>query len=205
MPVQEKLEVQQGQELRQRTYELLAMAREPSSEERRVLAGKGFIFLRIEAKTLRQVVSEHSNHFCPKQLDYINALPGSDLCEYTPKAMEVALNPNQLYIPNSFNGTQAMQMEMIKKHSTNLEKELPSARVLMLPAAVQAQADIVYFKKTGKPLFADHFVRSLDQTSGSLVANVGRYRPKEELWVNAQTADDGDGRVGALFAVVLIK
>lgn len=193
-------------ELRQRTYELLSWVREPSAKEREVLAEKGFIFLPIGAKTLEQVVREHPKHFCPNQLSYIDALPvDSDLRKYAPKVMDVALNPNQLYILNSFNKTQAMQIKMIGECSTNLQRELPSARVLMLPATVLTQADIAYSKKTVKPLFVDHFVRSLDKTSGSLVANVGRYLSDERLWVNTQTADGGDDRVGALFAVVFIK
>lgn len=194
--------------LRQRTYELLSTVREPSAEERESLARKGFIFLSIEAKTLAQVVSEHPGHFWKDELQYVNGLPHPDLRTYTPKAMEVAFNPNQLYVPDSFNKTQAVQLNMTEEYSqTNLEKELPGAKALMLPATVGAQADIAYFKKTGKVLFRDRFARALDQTAGSNAANVGRGHPDFRLIVDGWGADSGLGRggVGAPLAVVFIR
>ena len=193
-------------DLRQRTYEFLSKVREPSAQERKSLTDRGFVFLPIEAKTLAQVVTERPDHFWSDELKYIKGLSHPDLRTYVPKAMEVAFNPEQLYIPDSFSKTQVKQLEMTEEYSqSNLEKDLPDAKVLMLPATVEAQADIEYFKVTNDPLFRDRFVRALDQTSDSNVAGVGRHLPDCRLHVGAWRAGLGYGNIGAPLAVVFIR
>ena len=194
-------------DLRQRTYELLSKVRKPSDEERKSLTDKGFIFLPIEAKTLIKVVSEHPDHFWSDQLQFIANLSHPDLRTYVPKAMEVAFNPSRLYIPDSFDKAQQAQLEMTENYSqANLEKELPDAKVLMLPATVSAQADIAYFQMTkGQPLFRDRFIRALDKTAGSLIASVGRVRPGVRLAVDGWGAGVGYGNVGVPLAVVFLQ
>lgn len=194
-------------DLRQRTYELLSKVRKPSVEEGESLTKRGFIFLPIEAKTLAQVVGENPDHFWPDELRYINGLPHLDLRTYVPKVMEVAFNPRRLYIQDSFNQSQAKQLRMTEEYSqTNLEKDLPGAKALMLPATVEAQADIAYFKMTkGEPLFKDRFARALDQTSSFRVATIGRGHSGNRLCIDGWNADNGLGNIGALLAVVFLQ
>lgn len=194
-------------DLRQRTYELLSMVREPSAEERKSLTDRGFIFLSIEAKTLTQVFREDPDHFRQDALDYLNGTPNFDVRVYVPQAMDLAVNPEQLCIPDSFYKTRVIQLAMTEKYSqTHLEKELPDAKVLMLPATVNAQADRAYFKKTGQVLFRDYFVRTLDQVGGgSGVVEVGRSLPSHRLTIYRFDVDSGDEVVGALLAVVFIQ
>ena len=201
------VEKQTPLDLRQKTYELLSMVREPNAQERKSLTDKGFIFLPIEAKTLVQVVGEHPDHFWSGQLQYINGLPYDDLRTYVPKPMEVAFNPRQLFIPDSFTKTQAVQLRMTEEYTkANFEKELPDAKALMLPATVEAQADIVYHKMTkGQVLFRDRFARALDRTADSIVAHVGRDHPDHRLHVHDGDADDGRGNVGVPLAVVFLR
>lgn len=192
--------------LRQRTYELLAMVREPSAKERKLLTDRGFHFLPIEAKTLLQVIGEHPDHFCKDDLKSIDKLPYPDLRRYIPKSMEVAFNPNQLYIPDSFGKSQAIQLVKTEEYSqTNLQKELPGAKALIMPATVDAQADIAYFKKTGGVLFRNCFAGTLDQMSDSDATCVGRALPVSPLVINRWDANRGEGNVGAPLAIVFLQ
>lgn len=199
-------------DLRERTYQLLSKVRAPSVEERKSLVHKGFFFLPIEAKTLAQVVGEHPKHFWLDELEYINNFPYDDLRTYVPRVMEVAVNPKQLFLEdsfqNSFGKTQAEQLAMIEEYSiTKVEKNFPDAKALMLPATVEAQADIAYFQMTkGEVLFRNGFVRALDRMMDSNdFARIGRSSPDSLLGVHGYSVDYGGLLVGAPLAVVFLQ
>lgn len=193
-------------DLRQITYDLLTKIRQPSDEEKEALGNVRYVFLPIEAKTLAQVVSEDPNYFWNGELDYINGLQKPDLREYVPTVMEVAFNPAQLFVPDSFGKSQINQLGMTEQYSQNtLETEFPDARVVILPASALAQADRAYFQKTGKVLFTNRFARALDQTSGVDAAGVGRRAPDYRLSVRDWLAGGGYDDVGAPLAVVFLE
>lgn len=191
-------------DLRRQTYELLALVREPTEEERKTLEKKGIVFLPAQTKSLSQVVSEDQDYFWSGELDYANSRP--ELRDYIPPVpLQVGLNFENPAIPESFNRSKRVQLEMIEEQSQELQKEFPDARLVMLPSTVYSQADKAYFGKTGQVLFRNIFARALDQTSGVHSASVGRRHPDSRLGVYGCYAEDGDDFIGAVPAVVFLR
>lgn len=191
---------------RERTYELLTIVREPLPEERKGLEAKGFVFLSVEAKTLAQVVSERPSHFWNGELDYINGRSYPDLREYTPLAMSVAYNPDQLFVPDSCSNSQERQLRTTEKYSREeIETQFPDAKALVLPATVSAQADIAYFDRTGKALLGNRCAGALDKSVGSFVVLVSRNLPGRQLDVFDWYAGYSRGGVGVPLALVFLN
>lgn len=193
--------------LRRKTYEYLSKVREPSATEQETLRGRGFIFLPVEAKPLVQVVSENKNHFESGELDYINGITYPDLRTYVPPEMIVAFKPTQLFIPNSsvFSDVATQLRETGRYFQDNPEIVLLDAKALILPSSIFAQADIVYFRRTGKLLFENCFVRALDHISKSGFAAVGRRSPAERLRVHYQRSGRYGGRIQVPLAIVFLQ
>lgn len=192
---------EQPRDLLKETLALLANLREPTQKERETLEKKGAIFLPVEAKSLQQVYDKNKGFFA-----FLNE--SESLRGYTPpQAFEVAVFLNKLRIDRSNNSSQAKQLLLTEEFSQkDIEPELPDAKAIMLPATGIAQIDITYQKRNnGQVLIPDFWVRALDTTFGSGVADVGRDHPDDRLSVNDWRAVDGDPRVWALPAVVFVR
>lgn len=202
---QQAVEIQPPKiDLRQQTYELLALVREPTEEEKEALKERGIVFLPTETKSLSQVVSEDQDYFWSGELDYVDSK--TELRDYIPPVpLQVGLNFENPAIPGSFNRSKSVQLEMIERRSQELQKEFPDARLVMLPSTVYSQADEAYKKKTGKVFFTTFFARALDQTSEVDSADVGRNAPAPRLHVDEWRAGRGNDRIGAVPAVVFLR
>ena len=189
----------------QATFELLTKVREPLPSEREALLAKGFVFLSIEAKSLSVIVAENPDYFWIGESDFIKAR--FQLRDYTPPAMVVGMNPTQLAIEDSFNESQARQLELIEKYSAqHIEPDSPGAKAIMLPASIYAQADIAYAgERDGEKLFKNFYARALDQSLGQYVTFIGRDEPNYRLDVRSWLADDGRSVVRAVPAVVFLQ
>lgn len=190
-------------DLRQQTYELLSLVREPTEEEKEALGKRGIVFLPAQTKSLPQVVSEDQDYFWSGELEYVNRR--TELRDYvSPVPLQVGLNFENPAIPGSFNKSKRIQLEMIEEQSQELQKEFPDARLVMLPSTIYSQADKAYKEKTGRVFFTNFFARALDQTSEVYSADVGRGRPTHRLNVLECFAEFGHGRIGAVPAVVFV-
>lgn len=150
-----------------------------------------------------QFVLEEPDHFRRETLKYVDSRP--QLRDYVPPAIEVALSPTQLALPDSFFKSRADQLKMINEYSESLEVEFPDARAIMLPATAYAQADKAYLEKTGHVLFRTHFARALDNACEFSAAEVGRFRPGDRLHVGSWDVGHGYGSGGAVPAVVFLR
>lgn len=185
-------------DLRQATLQLLSYLREPLPAEQETLKERGFYFFHIGNESLDQLIGKHPDHFW-----HIN--DSQLLRRYAPPAMVVSMQPEKLALSGSFNRSQIEQLVMIKEYAKSLREELPDAHAVMLPASAYAQADIAYMGEITQPLFSNFYARTLDQTAGSSVADVGRNVPGDPLHVNDWSADYGFPYVGAVPAVVFLK
>lgn len=195
-----------GTDLRWQTLEFLAANafRGPTAEEMGALKPRGYdLVLSAAARQLSLVVTENPDHFEDSGVDYINAR--SQVRNYIPPALTVVLRSGELFLADSFNKSQPVQLQMTETESRAVQELVPDARSIMLPAATVAQLDLNFLRKTGRVLFRDRFVRALDKTSGVRVASVGRSRPDDRLLVGGSDRGIGDGVVGALSAVVFIR
>lgn len=190
-------------DLRQQTYDLLPLVRQPSEQEKEALARRGIVFLPLETKSYAQVVAEDPDHFWEDELDYANARP--QLRDYVlPVAVEVGFNPAQPALPDSFRKSRPVQLQMIEDCSQQLQTEFPDARVIILPSTGYAQADRVYWAKTGIVLIRGFFARALDDLSLVDAAGAGRFAPSGRFSVPGWSAGLGRGYVGAVPAVVFV-
>lgn len=191
-------------DLRQQTYDLLPLVREPSTEEKAALEQRGLVFLPVQAKSYVQVVAEDPDYFWPNELQY--AKERAELRDFTPPVMEVALNVTQLALPDSFNKSRAVQLMMIERYSQEkIEKDFPGAKAIMLPVTAYAQADRAYKQRTREVLFRTYFARGLDNISEVNAASAGRDAPDYQFDVRYWNADLGLDPVGAIPAVVFIR
>lgn len=194
----ESEEPSEPRDLVQETFDLLGNLREPTAEEKEILENNGFVFFTVEAKSLEQV-----NQDSRQYIDYLH--PSEKLRAYTsPQEFVVAIKPSELRLAESNNSSQGKQLKMITEYSQNkLEKLVPSAKAVMLPATGYAQADIEFQRtKDGQKLFPDFWARALDATVDSFVAHVGRGHPGYGLRVGGWSRAYGFHRVWAVPAVV---
>lgn len=191
-------------DLRQQTYDLLPLVREPSEQEKEALEKRGFVFHPIQAKSYAQVVAEDPDYFWPNELRYANARV--ELRDFTPPVMEVALNPTQVALPDSFDKSRPVQLAMIDKFSQDeIENEFPEAKAIMLPVTAYAQADRAYKQRTNEVLFRKYFARGLDNISEVRAATAGRNDPDLQFSVAGWDAGLGRDVVGAVPAVVFLR
>ncbi len=203
--VDPRLEAASRVDLRQQAYDLLLQVRKPSpAEKKALLEKKGLVFLPVQEISLSQLIAENQDYFWSGDLEYINSK--TQLRDYSLPAIEVALNPTELALPDSFDKSRSTQLAMIEGYSKKqVETEFPDAKAIMLPAVGYAQADKVYKETTGEVLFKTFFARVLDNTSGVGATGVGRVHPDGRLLVHVWRAGDGNGSVGAVPAVVFLR
>ena len=190
----------------QQTYELLTQVREPSVAEKKALEKRipGVVFLSLPSRALPQVIIEDPDYFWDGELNYVSARP--QFRDFIIPAMEVAINPTPLALPDSFGKSRPEQILMIDDYSKEqIETEFPNAKAIMLPAVGYVLADKIYKKRTGEVLFRNFFVRALDNTREVDAADVGRYRPNDPFRVRDWSVVGGDKHVGAVPAVVFLR
>lgn len=182
--------------LHQETCRLLSTTRGPTAEEKKALEDMGFIFLATEAKSLDQVEKEN-----PGAFHYIGRFDGLE--SYIPPAITVAINPKELFIPKSSNKPLLDQYAMIEKQSQLIQKKIPDARVVMLPASTVIQLTLIYAKTVKGRLFKTHFARTLDQ-DGTSTTHIGESEGGIIVhnWLHCSS---GNENVGALSTIVLVK
>lgn len=149
-----------------------------------------------------------------ERLGYVNSSP--NLLKTVPPKTQIAVDPRNLAIPRSNNKTLDSQTRRVEIHSMQLQERLGRRDIaaLMFPglASVLVQADLEFQDKNkGKPLIADlkergpFYLRTIDQTTGSFVARVGRSRPGGRLGVGAWAAGFGFSSVWAPSVVVPVE
>ncbi len=192
------------EDLRAQTYELFCHAGLPTDSERRGFESFGFDFFDVLPITLPQVIKEDKKYFWQADLLFVNDIP--DLRDYAvPEAMLVAVKPDDLYIPDSFDKDRPEQLIITQEHSVSQIQSISSrARAVMLPATAVFQIDRAYHADTGELLFKERFGRVLDSI-GKYSAYVGRDTPDDPLYVLGRNIPSKDPRVGAVCAVIFIQ
>lgn len=112
---------------------------------------------------------------------------------------EVAINPNKLFLPESNNKTLSQQEDMVEKFSKELGKKVQGVKAIIGQAPDYAELAFAHFDATEEYLFGAKYnydyVRTKTPTSGSNVANVGRFFADLGLGVNRWSAGNGLGFV----------
>jgi hypothetical protein len=119
---------------------------------------------------------------------------------------EVAIKPDQLFIPESNNKTLAQQEEMINKFSQELGKRIPGVDAIMGSAPDYSDLAFAYLDKHGEYLFGKKYgysyARTNTPTVGTHVALVGHFDRAHGLHVAYWYRDRGSGNMLAAPLVV---
>lgn len=166
-----------------------------SDATRRELRRQGFILFPIMAASIGSLIDQG------KPLGYVK--PSEILRHIVPPSCEVAINPKGLVIPNSNNKQLGAQLAMIGEYNNALN--IPGARASMAHASVYCQLDFAYREKTRKPLLTNFFARTIDQTFGRFIADVGRHRADHQLFVDDWLRGSGGLLIWAVPVVVPVK
>lgn len=122
----------------------------------------------------------------------------------TSRLSEVAVNPDQLFLPDSNRKTLKEQEAMVKKFSKALKIDGVEAIVGEMPDYVELA--FTHFDTTGERLFGQkynyNYARTKTPTSGSNVAHVGHFSADNGLRVSNWNRDRGYGGVFAAPLVV---
>lgn len=140
-----------GIDLRQQTLGFLSANtfRKPTIQEMAVLKPQGYdVVLPTRAETTLLVTAKNLGQFEPGQLDWINRSPR--LRDYKPPALTVALRSKELFLADSFEQSQAFQLQMIEIESQAVQELIPDARAVMLPASTTVQLYLSFLERTGR-------------------------------------------------------
>lgn len=92
---------------------------------------------------------------------------------------EVAINPNQLFLPGSNRKTLKEQEEMVEKFSRDLAKKVPGVKAIIGEAPDYVELAFQHLDKTGEYLFGKKYnydyTRTKTKTVESAVADVGSF------------------------------
>lgn len=116
---------------------------------------------------------------------------------------EVAINPDQLFLPGSNGKTLEEQEEMVEKFSKSLKVDGTEAIIGQMPDYVELA--FLHLDATGYRLFGEgysyNYTRTVTPTSGSAVADVGGFSARDGLDVNYWGRD---GSRDGLFVAPLV-
>ncbi len=119
---------------------------------------------------------------------------------------EVAIKPDQLFIPKSNNTTFAQQEQLINKFSLDLGKKVPGVVAVMGGMADYVDLAFAHLEATGDRLFGEkynyNYARTNTPTVGAGVARVGDFNPSHGLGVDDWLRDRGSDSVFAAPLVV---
>jgi len=133
----------------------------------------------------------------------------SDFEQLTSRRSEVAINPNQLFLPNSNNKTLAQQEKMVGDFSKKLSKKVQGVEAIVGEASDYVELTFTYLGATGVRLFGKdydyRYTRTKTPTVGSYVARVGSFDADDGLHVHDWRHDGGHSSVWVSPLVVPVE
>lgn len=192
---------------------------ETQERRREALRKEGYtFFLKIKPKSFAQLVEENPNYFEGEPL-FLKWRPSGikslilkfpSWVKFIPQEVELAINPSQLFLPDSNGDSQGTQMKMIKAHGVELRKRNPyleGVRFEMPHASVVAQLDRAYQEaNNGEKLLKDCMVRTLDNNYSGILpmyVNVGRESSGDRLQFNNKSVLPGFKSIFGLQVVAM--
>lgn len=108
-------------------------------------------------------------------------------------SIEVAVNPDELFLPDSFNLPQEQQIAMIQEHEKELKKDprLQGVKVEMSAVSVYMAINTAYKEKHGKNLFRKYENCVADITDGEKVISVSGLDDRPEFQVQTEHKELG--------------
>lgn len=160
-----------------------------SKEQRKALKEQGFVIYGLTGRSIKSL----RDSGCKLWSDWHKSF--RDFEALGSMRSEVAINPNELFLPKSNNKTLAQQEEMVEKFSQELGKKVEDVEAIIGQAPDYIELAFKHLRATKKYLFGAeynyHFARTKTPTSSSDVARVGHFGANGGLFVHFWRADDG--------------
>ncbi len=159
-------------------------------EARKSLEDKGYIIYPLMGQSIETLRDGGKRFWSTWHKDF------PELEEMKSRLYQVAINPEQLFLPDSNRKTLKEQEQMVKKFSRSLEVDGVEAIVGEIPD--YAELAFSHFDATGGRLFGQvydyNYTKTVTSTGGSDVAHVGRFDADSGLavfsWNRGEGRDD---------------
>jgi len=194
------LDIAEGYNARPREIkEIPVEARKFSPEAREGLEKAGYVVYELTGQSIRSLREAGRRFWTTWHQDFpeFEALNSS--------RSQVAVNPSQLFLPDSNRKTLKEQEAMVARFSKKLAKEIPGVQAIIGEAPDYVEYYTAHLDATDKHLFGKEYgygyARTKTPTSGSDVAFVGRAFPADGLGVHYWGRD---GSHDGIFAAPLV-
>ncbi len=171
-----------------------------SNEQREALDRQGFVIYGLTGQSIQTLKVSGRRFFSTGDKN----LPGFEA--QGSMHSEVAINPNQPFLPKSDNKTLVKQEEMVEEFSQELGKKIQGVRAVIGQAPDYIELAFAHFDETKQYLFGakDNYGYATTETptSNSDVASVGEFRAFYGLCVDHLSRSRGNGKVFAAPLVV---
>lgn len=179
--------------------EVLAELLRFSDEAREVLPKEGYRIYTLTGQSIRSEREAGRKFWSTWHRDY------PDFEALMSMHSEVAINPEQLFIPKSNNKTLDQQLELITKFSKDLGKKVKGVEAIMGEAPDYVELAFSHLEATGDRLFGEKYNYNYARTKtpvGAGVARVGDFRAAYGLCVDHWDRGHGGSSVFASPLVV---
>ena len=157
-------------------------------EDMLLLKGLFYKIYDVKHKSLAQMLAEDGHSGKEQHFGAVN--PYKSLKDSMAIATQVAINPNQLYIPDSNLLTLDERVALIKKINFSLiEEGIEGFKAIMPDVSTLSQLDLMYQEETGKKLIVGLYACATTETVGSQVSSVGRIKRNGKLAVISCSRD----------------
>lgn len=176
-----------------------------SAEVRRGLEGEGYVIYELTGKSLPQLEQEG------RDIGILKYLVGLGWESIVSMESEVAVNPNKLFLPKSFNQRWEKQQKMVAGFSRKLQKGVSGqVRAMVGTAADYVELYSLYRQATGIRLFGDRPPYARTATSFMSITNpdvalsvvAGGFHKEGELYLSIEHRDFGYELIGVAPLVV---
>lgn len=166
-----------------------------SEEAKEALKKKGYIIYELTGQSVKSFRDKGKKFWSSWHQN-------TKLEDLTSMLCEIAINPNQLFLPNSNNKTFSQQVKLVSDFSDKLDKEVEGVKAIIGEIPDYVELAFQHLNKTGEYLFGItykyDYVRTKTPTAGNCVADVGgfhaeggirigewgRDRPQSRLWIS---------------------
>ncbi len=195
------LDIAEGYNVRPRdTKEVPVEARKFSPEAKEALEKAGYVVYELTGQSIRSLREAGRRlwstwHQDRPEFEALNSI-----------SSEIAINPRQLFLPDSNRKTLKEQKIMVAQFSKKLAKQISGVQAIIGEAPDYVESYFAHLDATGQHLFGEEYgygyARTKTPTGGSLVAGVGFAYPGSGLDVNSFYRDYGRDYVFAAPLVV---
>ena len=174
-----------------------------SSEQRKELERQGRVIVELTGQSIKRLKEQGRKFWSSWHDEY------PDFESRTSRLSEVAINPSELFLPESNRKTLQEQEKMIADFSKKLSGKVGGVMAIMGEAADYVDLAFTYFDRTGEYLFGEKynydFARTKTPSVGSNIASVGHFSRDGGLRVFDWDRVDGDDFAWAVPLVVPVE